>query len=45
MIGRLTGLDNLRQLASFSRLLNGVLAAVCAALLAHLACVYGRLRG
>ncbi|PSC71982.1 MFS general substrate transporter [Micractinium conductrix] len=44
-LGKLTGLRDAGQLAAFSRLLYGCLAGICAALLAHLACVYGRLRG
>jgi hypothetical protein len=42
--GRATGLGK-EQLPRFAALLFGTLAALCCALLAHLACVYRRLKG
>ena len=45
VVGRLTGLEDAAQLAHFAHLLHLILAAVCAALLAHLACNFRRIQG
>lgn len=45
LAGRLTGLADSSQLASFCAILYATLAATCATLLAHLLCIYGRLKG
>lgn len=43
--GKATGLESRAALATLARLLNLALAGVCAALLAHLGCVYRCLAG
>lgn len=45
LVGRLTGLGGVAQLAAFARSLFITLAACCATLLAHLACSYRQLKG
>ena len=43
--GKLTGLGSRAELAHFTWVMHGTLAAVCAALLVHLGCNYSRLKG